>query len=316
MNPANIYDIYPPTIKDTTGVERSTRLLFTGATSRGNPTLEYVMPPYLIVVFNSYTIISEYSFARAVNRPNDLAEWTLLKTDDSSVLPTILDAQTNATSFTIRSNTSLGLECTYPKPSWKSTGATPLQSIMNIYTNNPVVINAKAADVAIKAAPAARRAEAAAMGMDGGGAYIIRPNAPPTYPQAILVDNNVPITFSTYSFSTGGVSGQDPLTWTIQGSTDGINFHLLDDRTAKPQRDLVPDVRNAMIPPIPLNAKLVTAAVNLVQQQASSAQQQQASSAQQQLASAALLPHGGGTTRSQNRKKKQAHAKRKSIRKH
>jgi len=75
----------------------------------------------------------------------------------------------------------------------------------------------------------------------------------PSVTISLLIDNTVPVTFNSYSFSTGAVATNDVLQWKVLGSMDAINFYMIDDKSATPQTALVPNVRSKAIPPISVN---------------------------------------------------------------
>ena len=49
----------------------------------------------------------------------------------------------------------------------------------------------------------------------------------------VLIDNGVPLTFDSYTWTTGGdLPDRDPVSWSVYGSPDNVTWDLLDTRTA------------------------------------------------------------------------------------
>ena len=120
--------------------------------------------------------------------------------------------------------------------------------------------------------------------------YPVQPSG--TYPVSILIDNTVPIMFNAYYFGLADLPNADVVQWSLQGSTDGRNFFMIDDQSAAPRTDLVPDIRNSFIPPIELNVSYKQGASSAIRQGVSSAVAQVASSALAQRASSAFAQRG------------------------
>lgn len=69
-----------------------------------------------------------------------------------------------------------------------------------------------------------------------------------TNQQPLIIDFADTVSIDRYDWATGNdVSGRDPVRWTLEGSADGTNWEMIDDRTAESQIAAVPTPRQRFI---------------------------------------------------------------------